>query len=75
MQTIDFSNTIRPFALLEIANCLKRLQPGKEMEIYGLDSDTIRDLKCILPVQVHAIHMSIYSESYGRCVVRIRKGL
>jgi len=75
MQTIDFSNTIRPFALLEIANWLKRLQPGQEMEIRGLDNDTIRDLKCILPVQAHTIQMGICSVSHDRMIVRISKSL
>ena len=75
MQTIDVNNSIRPFALLKITNCLKRLQPGKELEILGLDVDTIRDLKRILPLQAHSIQMGIFSERQDRTVVRIRKSI
>jgi len=72
--TIDFSNTIRPFALLEIINRLKGLQLGQEMEIFGLDNDAIRDLACILPVQAGSLQMAVFYRSNERMTVRIRKG-
>lgn len=73
MQTIDLSNTIRPFALLEIANYLKRLPSGEEIEIFGLDAGAIHDLKCILPVQTHRIRIDTFGDSHSRMVVRIQK--
>ena len=73
MEKMDFSQTIRPFALLEIANCLKRLLPGKEMEFIGLDNDTIRDLKYILPHHCHSIQMHNSKASLGQVVIRIKK--
>lgn len=73
MKKVDLSNTIRPFALLEIANWLKQLQPGKAMEIVGLDAGGIHDLKYILPDQAHGIQISIFSENHGRMRVQIRR--
>jgi TusA-related sulfurtransferase len=75
IETINFSTTICPFALLDIINRLKGLQPGQEMEIIGLDSDAIRDLTCILPLQACSMHMDIFSRSNEGMAVRIRKGV
>ncbi len=49
MYTIDLSEAILPFSLLQILNQFKRMKTGETMEILGVDDDVILDLTSVLP--------------------------
>lgn len=49
MYTIDLSEAIIPFSLLQIVSQFKRMKAGETMEILGVDEDIIPDLMSVLP--------------------------
>jgi TusA-related sulfurtransferase len=49
MYTIDLSEAIFPFSLLQIVSQLKRMKTGETMEILGVGEDIIPDLISVLP--------------------------
>ena len=49
MYTIDLSEAIVPFSLLQIINQFKHMRTGETMEILGVDEDIILDLTSVLP--------------------------
>jgi TusA-related sulfurtransferase len=49
MYTIDLSEAIIPFSLLQIINQLKCMKTGDILEILGVDEDIIPDLTTVLP--------------------------
>ncbi len=49
MYTIDLSEAIVPFCLLQIVNQLKCMKTGETMEISGVEEDIIPDLMSVLP--------------------------
>jgi TusA-related sulfurtransferase len=49
MHTIDISEAITPFSLLQIINQFKRVKRGETLEILGVDEDIIPDLINVLP--------------------------
>ncbi len=49
MVTIDLSETIIPFSLLQIVSEFKRMKTGETVEILGVDEDIIPDLMNVLP--------------------------
>jgi TusA-related sulfurtransferase len=74
MKTIDLTNTIPPFALLEIANCIRELAPGKAVKIIGLDAGTLHDLRCIFPNEDQAVtSLDIFSQGEGKLAICIEK--
>ena len=74
MEVIDLSDTILPFALLQITNCLKHLAPGQAVEVIGLDAGGLHDLRCILPSTGHDISTrDVPTGGNANFIVRIRK--
>ena len=49
MYTIDLSEAIVPFRLLQIVSQFKCMKTGETMEIIGVDEDIIPDLMSVLP--------------------------
>lgn len=49
MVTIDLSETIIPFSLLQIVSEFKHMKTGETVEIIGVDEDIIPDLMNVLP--------------------------
>ena len=74
MKKVDLRNTIRPFALLEITNCIRGLQPGKAIEIIGLDAGSLHDLQCIIsPDRQIITTIGVCPDCDGDISVRIEK--
>jgi TusA-related sulfurtransferase len=49
MFSIDLQGTILSFSLLQITHRFKAMEVGEIMEITGIDTTTIVDLKSVLP--------------------------
>ena len=74
MKKVDLRNTIRPFALLEITNCIRTLPPGKAIEIIGLDAGSLHDLQCIISSDSRIITtIGVGPNCDGDIAVRIEK--
>lgn len=66
MGTFDFSHSLSPFGLLELASRFKQLQVGEALEITGMDAVSIADLQRILPEgQYELTHLQDSIEQQG----------